>query len=192
MILKFKGTETIKHYRGDGLYCTVANPKSCIIDIPIEHAKRLTEEHAELWEIPPKTQEALDNLYRDIAAGTDGSKVKMKFIGSRNRQYYRGDGVFCDADDPKKNIIIVNKQKATQILRDMPDLWEIIAGKENIPIEEEFKIQKPIIDEKAINKPKIEKIKDKPKAENITTEKPKKGLFSKSDKKENSNPDKKD
>lgn len=54
------------------------------------------------------------------------SKVKLLFIGIPNKKTkYRGDGIFCNLDQPDTCVVIVDEFKAHQLLTDFPKEWEL-------------------------------------------------------------------
>jgi len=173
-LLIFKGDQKTKIYRGDGLYCKSANPATCTIDVPLTHALRLLSEHKNWWEISADSKREIEEADKRLAAMKIEGTIKLKWLGNRKQRFYRGDGIYCDAESIKLNVIFVSPKKARQLLIDMPTMWKDIdkvirkkdLDEETIfpkasavePVKAEDVPQRPVIDYKGSGFKQLEKL----------------------------------
>ena len=125
-LLIFQGDSKVKQYRGDGLFCKADFPQTCKIDVPLPHAIRLLSEHKDWWDVAAESKKEIEEADKRLAAMKIEGTIKLRWIGSRNQRYYRGDNIFCDAESNKLNTVFVSPKKARQLLMDMPAMWKDI------------------------------------------------------------------
>lgn len=141
MKLTFTGTDKVRAYRGDGLYCIADKPETCTIDVPDNHACRLIREHHEWWDVPEESKSGLkDSMQKLLNRGKVNGSVRLRWVGTRAQRYYRGDGIYCDAENEHTCIIYVNNKKASQLLKDFPRMW---INLDEVKIEDAQKPQQP-------------------------------------------------
>jgi hypothetical protein len=61
--------------------------------------------------------------------------VELEWVGGSRKDFqqkYRGDGHFCDVDQPSTCIIRVSIDQAYQLMIDMPTRWKVISKNEEL------------------------------------------------------------